>query len=99
MAFELQDDGFVPVTIGGVRKELDIYRVNNRLIAFAAESQKEFPDPKDAAQETENYLGKVVGYLAELGFGEVSDRLADKFDDAVFRAVAELKKSDAPTPA
>lgn len=96
---KIDDDGFAAVTIGAVTQDLDLYRVYNRLIALDAESRQKFPGEEGEARATDAYLNAVCEMLAEFGYGVVSHRLADKFDDAIFARVAELKKADAPTPA
>lgn len=95
----IEDDGMLPVTLNGVRIEIDLYDVYNRLSAADARVREELAGEPLAARQREYDL-RVLALLAELGFGPVSHKAAQAFDAAVYAAVAELKKAPpgGPTP-
>lgn len=99
MGFEIKEDGFVPVTIAGTTVELDLYRVWHEVNKIHQDAKLQFPDSPGAAEA--HALTGLQKFLGELGFGAVSMRVAERFDDAVWEAVDGLKKADGtgPTPA
>lgn len=99
---EIQDDGLLPVRIGDVEHTLDAYDVHHRLLEIRAQVDDELPDAAPIAI-ARAFNARVSAYLADLGFGPVSHRAADRFASAVFDAVDRLGKEEAgaagPTPA
>jgi hypothetical protein len=94
---EIPDDGFANVTIGGVRREVDLYSANNRLAAIYATVQEEC-GAKSPAEKTWEYLEKVCDFLRSLGFERVSHHSADAFETALFKAVKSLGEAQAGVP-
>lgn len=100
----IEDDGFIAVTMNGLELNVDAYDAHGRLLEIHAALADELPDAPEAAR-ARAFNGRVASYLADLGFGPVSHRAADKFASALFDAVTALGKADAgageaePTPA
>jgi hypothetical protein len=92
----------VPVTLGGIKQPVDLYRMFNLLADLNLKVREEFPDAeRDLAKRQMAYTDQLRLHLFELGFtNPVSDRAIDKFDGAIRAGVVELKKTDAvaPTP-
>ena len=100
-ALVIAEDGFAEVTIGGTTRRLDVYRAYNLLLAADDRARASHPGAEDTADRQVAYLDGVTALLADLGYGAVSHRAADKFDAALAEAVDALKKADGsgPTPA
>ncbi len=95
----IDDSGFAGITLAGARVELDLYKVNNEIVAIGDEVKRLFPDAAAASYQLE-YLNRLCDYLVSLGFPKVSHFMADRFDDAIFEAAKNLGKTpaSAPTP-
>ncbi|QJW93103.1 hypothetical protein [Frigoriglobus tundricola] len=95
----ITDDGFIAVKIGDVEAVIDSYQMHNQLLDIDAKLADEMPEASPAARAVA--FNERVAALLQPKFGTVSHRAADKFAQALFRAVEELKKADAaaPTPA
>lgn len=97
-SIDLEDDGFVPVTLRDpgtgkpITLSVDLYRTFCRLI--------ELPR-KDASGNLSDliYLQGVVDLLKELGFPPVSHHLAGRFASKVMELGDALKKKAATMPA
>lgn len=90
-ALDIADDGFIDVTIAGVRISVDCYATWNKLVGLRDRLT-------DEDKPIEDFHAGVVDFLAELGFPRVSHRAADRFADAMAMAVDALKKNDNPEP-
>ena len=83
--FSLQDDGFVAIEVNGATVQLDAYEAYNRVYQAADETD---------GQPVSAYLQKVADYMAELGYGRASHRLAERFANTLAGIVSDLKKKD-----
>lgn len=90
---KIEDDGFIEVEIGGIEKEIDVYDVYNRLLEFRQQVDDTFPDAPQVTHRRE-FNTRIVTLLAELGFGVVSSRAADRFAVELFSAVDNLGKAE-----
>lgn len=79
------DDGMVGVTILGTKLMLDLWDVNNRLVAIH-EKHKGTPGA---------YLPDVAAFVQSLGFPAVSQRLAERFAAQIWAWTFDAKKKDA----
>ena len=73
VSFEIPDDGFASVKIGAASASVDLYSVNNKLIAIDAAVKSEMATASPA-ELTWEYLNRVCGLLEELGFGRCRTR-------------------------
>lgn len=88
----IDDSGFANVTIGQKRLAVDLYAARNLLMALYARVEDEHSAEHDAAKQ-HAYLTGVCDLLAGWGFGAVSHLAAMEFEEAIFKAVDELKKT------
>lgn len=92
--FEIPDDGFLDVTIGGTKLQVDAYRAWN-LVLDARQAVVDEDGP------VHDFHARVARIVEDLGFPPpVSHRTADLFAGALKDAVDALKKNDpsGPTP-
>jgi len=87
--FTIPDDGYQEFGIAGVEKRVDIYEAWNRVVEATRASE---------GRPAHEWHKALVGVLLDLGFPEVSTRVAVRFYDALAGVMAALKKADAPTP-
>src|SRR5436190_1128226 len=86
---QLDDIGFLDVTINSVMQRLDLYYVNNRLYELGRQfSNKPAPE----------YHAAIVQLLVELGFPECSHHLADRFVRGIAERVKQLGNGGSGTP-
>lgn len=81
---DLEEDGRIEVSYGGVTLAVDLYQANNHIV----DVWKSQPD----AVARHN---AVAEYLEGLGFPRPSHRVADRFAGAIFARVQDLGKADA----
>lgn len=84
-AIQIEEDGFLPVTIAGVEVMIDLYTTHNRLIELRRQAETD-------ETQTENHL--VKEYVQSLGYPTISERTAVKFANAIFKAVDNIQKKD-----
>ncbi len=93
MDLVIEEEGFLNLTLGTVKKAVDIYRFWNDLCDIRVQSE---------AEPVQVYHDKVLDYLANNGFKreELSHRTADKVVERMFTTMEEMKKkeSGSPTP-
>lgn len=97
MDLTIPDEGFGYVTIGDKRVELDLWDVNNRMMMIHMRVKADNPGADEATLAHQRMCG-LCDLLAELGFGRVSHFAADRFEDAIFKAVSDLGKTPAVEP-
>lgn len=97
----IADDSFAEVTLMGVTKRIDLYRLYSLTSDYAGKVVESHPGEANEAARQVAYLDLLCAELERLGFGPVGHRAADKFDAALAKAVDEMGKADAaaPTPA
>lgn len=83
------DDGMVTIEIAGQSPvTVDLYEAHDNLAALI----------RQHGTEPAAYYVAARKYLASIGLPELSARRITQLSNAIFDRVAELKKSDQPTP-
>lgn len=93
------EDGMLDVQFGDGTIAIDLYATVNRLNDLIAKTNDECAESTPFAQ-ADLLQTRVRAYMKELGFGEVSGKVIDRFIGSVFKVYDELKKAEpgAPTP-
>lgn len=94
-----QEDGVLEVQFNGGVVAVDLYAAVNHLHDLVQKAKDETEENTPFAQ-AELLQSRVRAYMKELGFGDVSGKVADRFMGAIFEKYDELKKTEsaAPTP-
>lgn len=82
----IEEDGFLPVSIGNVELMIDLYTTHNRLLDLRRQAE---------ADETRSENTLIKEYVESLGYPTISERTAVRFANAIFVAVGDIQKKDA----
>lgn len=92
---EIEEDGFAEVKIAGITQTIDLYMVYSRVYEMRKSCvTSSHNDSGDLDIDRQKFYGLLKTFIAELGYGEVSERVADRFAEAVSRQIEEFKKKD-----
>lgn len=97
----IADDGTLPVTLKGVKREVDLYATYNSFSTMHAQVANDLAAEPDSKKEWE-YHERLCAFINEsLGFPRPSHREAASLEAAIFAAVGEVGKDPAApqTPA
>jgi len=91
---KLDDDGMITVEIGEATAQLDLWEVNDKLYDITHAANLTGTNGEMAPGASDQMFEKILDLMESKGLPRGSHRLANKFLDAIFAAVKELKKKD-----
>jgi hypothetical protein len=97
----IEDDGRPEIEMNGKTVAVNVFETYFQLRELLKRANEKYPGDNQISDRQREYLSLVADYLKDLGFGDVTFRLADLFDDHIENFATELGKvrASAPTPA
>lgn len=96
----IEDDGRPEIVMNGKTLAVNVFEVYFALRKIMNEVREDIPADEHVSERQHEYFIRLVAYLKGLGFGDVTFRMADLFDETIEDFATNLgkAKASAPTP-